>query len=134
MKLSAVKSGLENAGIRQGDIIVVALLLAFSLVLMCFGSAGSINGSAARICVDGRECAVLSLSQDVVYTVPGGAGNVVEISGGKVRMLSAGCPDGSCIRQGQAHRLGECIVCLPARITVTIISDEASNGLDAVAY
>jgi len=124
----------ENAGIRQGDFIVVALLLVLSAVLICIGMTGNKDGSRAIVCVDGKQVAVLSLNDDTVYEIPGGMGNTVEIIDGQARMMEADCPDKSCINQGYIKHAGECIVCLPARVTVTIISSEDAVGLDAVAY
>jgi len=135
MDVSSLRKKAEKAGIKQGDVIVVVLLLALSAVLMCASIFGVKDGSRVRICVDGQEIAVLSLAKDTQYTVPGGLGNVVEITGGQVRMISADCPDKSCVRQGHVSRAGECIVCLPARVTVTIFSDNSlEEQLDAVAY
>lgn len=134
MDIYSLKKKAENAGVRQGDLFVIALLLALAVLLLCLGLVGEKTGSRVRICVDGEETAVLSLAEDRVYTVPGGMGNVLEIADGCVRMTAADCPDKSCVRQGGASRVGECIVCLPARVTVTIISDDGAEGLDAVAY
>ena len=112
---------------------MVALLLVLSLALLLFSGTGG-EGGWVRICVDGEQVALLSLDRDTVYEIPGEMHNVVEVSGGRVRMLGAECPDGSCVRQGYASRAGECIVCLPARVTVTIVERDGSEKLDAVAY
>ncbi len=127
-----IKKG-RNAGIKRGDLALVALLLALSLFLMIFALAGAHQGAAVRVCVDGRQVAVLPLDTDTRYEIPGGCGNVLEITGGKAHMLSAECPDGSCVSQRAVFRAGECIVCLPGRVTVTVESDD-TDGLDAVAY
>ena len=113
---------------------MVTLLLVLSAAGMCFALAGGSTASSVRVCVDGRQTALLSLDTDAVYEIPGSDGNVLEISGGSVRMIHAGCPDRSCVRQGCISRTGECIVCLPARVTVTVVSEDGSEELDAVAY
>lgn len=124
----------KNAGIKRGDAAVIALLLLLSAVLMCLSVLGSDDGTLVRVCVDGEQTALLPLDSDAVYEVPGGCGNVVEIIGGRVHMLSAECPDESCVRQGFICRAGECIVCLPGRVTVTVLSEDSEAVLDAVAY
>ena len=134
MGIRGVIEKIKATGIRQGDLIVVALLLVLSMVMLCIGTCGGDEARSVRICVEGEQTAVLSLDRDVIYEVPGGMGNVVEISGGRARMLSAGCPDGSCVGQGYVSQTGECIVCLPARVTVTVVSDGGSEELDAVAF
>ncbi len=134
MGIAELKDKAGRIGIKRGDLVVVALLLAVSVVLMCLGAAGKQSGSEARVCVDGEQVALLSLDADGRYEVPGGCGNVLEISGGRVRMLSAECPDGSCVAQGYISMTGECIVCLPGRVTVTVVSGDGESELDAVAY
>jgi len=124
----------KHIGVKRGDLILVALLLVLSVVLMCLGMLGGHGGSQVRVCVDGQQVAVLPLDNDTCYEIPGGCGNVLEISDGKVRMLSADCPDESCVEQGFIFRAGECIVCLPGRVTVTILLHDRSTELDAVAY
>lgn len=124
----------KQTGVKRGDLILVALLLVISAALMCMGLLGGRGGSQVRVCVDGQQVAVLPLDTDTRYEIPGGCGNVLEISGGKVRMLSADCPDESCVAQGFIFRAGECIVCLPGRVTATVMVDDHSAELDAVAY
>ena len=134
MHFRVIFEKIKSIGIRQGDLILVALLLMLSLVMFSFGMFGAERAHSVRICVDGEQTALLELDRNTVYEVPGGMGNVVEIIDGRVRMLHADCPDGSCVGQGYASRTGECIVCLPARVTVTVVSEDASEELDAVAY
>lgn len=134
MSLSDIRKKITGAGVKRGDVTLIALLLVLSAAALCFSLSAGGGASQVRICVDGRQTALLPLDTDTVYEVPGTGGNVVEISGGRVRMLHAGCPDKSCVRQGYASRSGECIVCLPARVTVTVLSADSSEGLDAVAY
>ena len=134
MGVSQLFDKAKQAGIKRGDLVLVALLLVLSVIMMCLTLTGGSTGAVARICVDGQEVAQLPLDIDVTYEIPGGMGNVVEISGGQVRMLRADCPDASCVAQGFISRTGQCIVCLPARVTVTVVSARNSDGLDAVAY
>ena len=44
----------------------------------------------------------------------------VHISGGKVWVTDADCPDKTCVRTGVITRAGQSIVCLPNKVTVTI--------------
>ena len=134
MSIRELISKAKDVGIRQGDLIVIALLLALSVMLLCFGKIDRQEGAAVRVCVDGQEMAVLPLDTDAIYEVPGGCGNVLEITGGKVHMQHADCPDESCVGQGFIFRTGECIVCLPGRVTATVVSGDDSVQLDAVAY
>lgn len=55
--------------------------------------------------------------------------SVLEIEGGKVKMLSSPCPDRLCVRQGRVSKPGETIVCVPNAISVSI---EGNSGVDAI--
>lgn len=122
-------------GIRRGDIVIIALLLLLSAALAILPLACAGTPDCARVCVDGRQVALLPLDKNADLALPdGGMGNVVRVEDGRVCMLRADCPDGSCVAQGWIERPGECICCLPGRVTVTICSDSGEGGLDAVAY
>ena len=134
MNIAELKNKAVNAGVKRGDLLLVALLLALSVVLMAAGFAGQQDGEQVRVCVDGRQVALLPLDADRLYEIPDSLGNVLEISCGRAHMMAAHCPDESCVGQGYISRTGECIVCLPGRVTVTVVSGDGSEELDAVAY
>ncbi len=119
---------------KVGDIVVIAALLLVSLLIF-LSSLPTRNKTAAEavICVDGEEYGRYSLSRDREIVIEQeGHRNTVEIKDGKVFMKEADCPDRSCVRQGKITKNGEVIVCLPARITVTL--DGAREQVDAVVY
>lgn len=119
---------------KRGDIILIALLLLLCGAGALLGFAGMERASSARICVDGVVVAELPLDKDVSFTVEcGGFSDVVEIKHGAAFMRSAGCPDGVCVAQGEISRAGECIVCLPGKVTVTI-TGEPEAQTDAMSY
>jgi len=55
--------------------------------------------------------------------------NVLEVERGRIRMLFADCPDGTCIRQGWTSGGVMPIVCLPNRVIVVF---DGGYGVDAV--
>ena len=56
----------------------------------------------------------------------------VEIDNGKVHVLDSTCPDKLCIKQGWISNVGETIVCLPNRITISIVG--GNESVDSVSY
>ena len=78
-----------------------------------------------RIPLNKNQQMELSLHEDEYY-------NQFEISEQKVRMINANCPDGLCVHQASISHDGESIVCLPHRLVLRMISDEAGD-YDAVA-
>ena len=62
----------------------------------------------------------------------GGNVNVIAIEHGRIRMLSANCPDGTCVRQGWISGGVFPIVCLPNRVVITLEGSDNEFGVDAV--
>ena len=78
------------------------------------------------VITDNSEKTVLEtfdLSQDTTYTIssePQGM-NVLNIQDGTVWISEADCPNQDCVKQGKISMNGEMLVCLPHRITVSIV-------------
>ena len=113
---------------KKQDIIIYALVL---VLLICsffvWNRALGDTGDFAIISVNGHEEMRLPLSVDAEKTVEGFAGLncTVCIKDGAASVTEADCPDKLCVDHSPISRSGESIVCLPARITVTISSTEA---------
>ncbi len=70
-------------------------------------------------------------------TVPTRIGPVrVEVGGGTVRVLHSPCPNKICMKTGAIRMVHSEIVCMPARLLVTVEGDggEDAGGTDAVTY
>lgn len=104
-----------------------ALLLWGAMHLLRPDSYGSI-----RITVNGESYGTYSLSKDQIISI--GETNICEIKDHQVRMTHADCPDQLCIRQGAIDAVGGMIVCLPNKVTIEGIKDEASSdAVDSIA-
>ena len=87
------------------------------------------RGAAVQVTVDGTVVATLPLNRDTTLTIPGvGGENTLVITDGKARMTAADCPDQICVRHRAISRPGESIICLPHRVTVTVIGN--TDGVD----
>ncbi len=117
----------------KNDILLVAALLLVALAAWGLLRLTRARGAEAVVTVDGATVAALPLSEDAVLTVGEGQGfsNVIEVSGGRVRVRDADCPDRLCVRTGWVSRDGESVVCLPHKLVVTVRGGEA--GPDAVS-
>lgn len=116
---------------KKGDLVILALALVLAaLPLLLLLPA---NATPAQVLVrqDGQLLRALPLDADctVEFATEHGT-NVVEVSGGAVRITFADCPDGTCMRMGPIRRTGETLVCLPHRLTVEITG--AAESVDAV--
>lgn len=103
----------------KADAILIAFCLVLSGVLYLWLSGSSQAGTRAVVRINGEITAKYSLLADGTYPLNGGT-NTLIIEGGTARMEDADCPDKLCVRQGTISKSGQCITCLPNRITVTI--------------
>lgn len=124
----------EEKLIKIGDIIVIAALLLLSVVIFISSlPAQSRETAVAVVSIDGQEYARYPLDKDIEVTVEqDGHINVIEVKNGAVRVLSANCPDNTCVHQGFISKGSEVIVCLPAKLTITLEGSESQ--LDSVVY
>ena len=73
----------------------------------------------AVVAVNGEKVAEYSLSENGTYPLNGGT-NILVIEDGAAFLEEANCPDKLCVKQGRISRTGQCITCLPNRLTVTV--------------
>jgi len=117
----------------RNDILLIAALLLLALGLWALLRLTKPAGAEAVVTVDGAIVATIPLSIEARVPIGAERGflNVVEVAGGRVRVLDADCPDRLCVRQGWIRYDGESIVCLPHRLVVSIRG--GGQDLDAVA-
>lgn len=113
---------------RLADFILIALLLLLALVCYLLFSASGSHGSVAVVCVNGEEVARYSLAEEGRYELNGGS-NILIIRDGCAWLEDADCPDKLCVRQGKIELDGQCITCLPNKLTVTIYADNSEVEL-----
>ena len=63
------------------------------------------------------------------YTIPlsgeDGSENLVEVEPGRIRVVSANCPDQVCVRQGWISDASVPVVCLPHQVVLEITGGES---------
>lgn len=118
------------------SIIVVASLLLLSLTALLIFSLTRVEGAdvptaAVEITVDGETVATYSLFDDGTYVLNGGT-NAIVIEGARVYMIHSECPDHTCERTGKIKYVGQSIICLPNKLSVTIVG-ESEDAVDFVS-
>ena len=111
------------------DIIVIAALLILSLSVILIINLTRKDGATVTVTVDGVTVAEYPLSKDGVYTLNGGS-NILTIENGTARMSDSSCPDHICENKGKIKYVGQTIVCLPNKLTVTVTGDAEDDGVD----
>lgn len=121
-------ASLRRLGIRRGDLILAASLLAFSAALGILFLVSQPEPKYVSVRLDGTEITRLPLNRDCRYTI--GSGNTIEIAGGSVRMIDADCPDKICVKTGSVSRSGQSIVCAPHKIVITVVGSDNHPSYD----
>ena len=107
------------------DVLVIAALLLLSLLVVLVIEFTKQEGAYVEITLDGTTVAQYSLAVDGVYPLNGGT-NVLVIQNGEAYMSESNCPDHVCENTGRVRYVGQTIICLPNRLTVTIVG--SSDG------
>ena len=115
---------------RLADIAIIAGLLLLAAVLFFLYFNKGEEGAGVIVRVDGVEIARYSLSDSGRYELNGGT-NILVIEDGTAYMLKADCPDHICVSQGKVRYTGQCITCLPNKLTVTVYGTD--QGVELVS-
>lgn len=122
--------------LKKGDllflIIVLIGLVTFMLVRFANFSAEAKN---VEVKVDGTTKLEVPLKQSTarIYSVVSSEGSLsFIIDKERVYVLESTCKDKLCIKEGAISRVGESIICLPNRITISIVGEK--NEVDSTTY
>lgn len=113
------------------DILIVAIALLLSLAILLAINLTKKEGAVAVVEINGVVAGEYSLSRDGVYPLNGGT-NTLVIENGTARLIESNCPDHTCEKTGKVQYVGQTIVCLPNRLSVTI-RGTSSDGVDLVS-
>ena len=104
---------------------VIVVCGIFSFWLLSPGTAAEY----AEIWSDGMLIKHVSLQVDQTLTVEGENGiNVITVSGGKIGVTEADCPDHYCMHRGMCNS-GAQIVCLPNRLVIKFVGNSSVDGV-----
>ena len=118
---------------RWDALVVLAVLaLAGLLAARPFLAAKTAGELTVSISVDGEtvERCALSTYEGGTYDSRGYT-LTVEEKDGAVSVASSDCPNQDCVHSGAISRAGQSIVCLPARVAVTL--EGAASDYDLIA-
>ena len=109
---------------------MIAALLLLSLVLITVMTLTRREGTVAVIEIDGAQVASYALDREGEYVLNGGT-NILVIQDGCAYLSYANCPDHTCVKTGKIRYVGESIICLPNRLSVTVRGE--GDGVDFVS-
>lgn len=117
--------------VRKREIIFVLILAAALLAWALWPQA---QGSRVSVTIDGKNAGSYSLlqSRQIPLGGYGGYSLTLVIQDGKAHVEDSTCPDLICQNHAAISRDSEQIICLPARIVITVTGGE-EEGFDAIA-
>ena len=112
---------------KKADALLIASLILLGAALFAVVSSG---GEAARATVylEGRPVWSCALAGEGEFEI---SGVQVAVEDGCARIVRSDCPDLYCVNCGAISRMGESLVCLPNRVSVTLSGEDMP---DAVIY
>ena len=117
---------------RIWDGLVVLAVAALAVVTAAAVWGGEAERVEAVVSIDGAEVERFPLdgAGEHIYTAGGYTVHFLETEDGGICARSSDCPTQDCVHTGTIRRPGQSIVCLPARLSVTLQGGEAA--VDAV--
>lgn len=124
---------LQKAGLRSGDILIVAFILITTIFASVWIYGTSESPSLLVVeSVNGKW--VYPLNTDTTVEIPGLLGSTrIEIHDGRARFLDSPCPNKTCVTDHGIGSNGEWNACLPNQVIARIAS-EHDGDLDVMAY
>ena len=127
------KETVKNALIKHRiDIRVIASLLLLSIMVLLVISLTRKEGAYVEVTKDGEVVAAYPLDTDGEYTLNGGT-NKLTVKDGAAYMSYSSCPDHVCENTGKVRHVGQTIVCLPNKLTVTVKGERTDDSVDFVS-
>ncbi len=122
---------------KKGDIILIIGIIVFSISSIFYIKNFLItdtDNSLASIQVNGKEVETIDLNNfegTMEFETEYGF-NIISVEDGKIRISKSDCPDQICVLQGNVHKSGETIVCLPNKFVIEIKGDSSENEIDTI--
>ena len=113
-------------------VVLAVLLLTLGLAARPYFAARSAGELTISVAIDGEtvERCALSTYEGGTYKSRGYT-LTVAVQNGAVRVSESDCPNQDCVHSGAISRAGQSIVCLPARVVVTL--EGAASDYDLIA-
>ncbi len=120
--------------LKIGDKLVVVFVIVLSVIFAFSFFGKSASSKVLEIKADSAVYKKIPLNgQSLEVPVQSNEGHlIVEVQNDRVRVVDSTCKDHLCVKQGWIDRVGESIVCLPNRISVSIIG--GASGIDSTTY
>ncbi len=115
---------------KRMELLIVAVLV---IGLAVWALWPKLPGNIVLVTVEGQTVGTYALSEPIDQPISGygGFSLCLTIRNGEAWVADSTCPDLICQHHTPISKAGDQIVCLPARIVITVTGEE--EGMDAVA-
>ncbi|MBE6824173.1 MAG: NusG domain II-containing protein [Ruminococcaceae bacterium] len=117
------------------DIVIILVAIVASVIALVSQLNSNSSNLSCVVRVEGEVVRTVELNpfddELTLYEVKGEFPVTIVIESDSVYVKSASCPDKLCEHTGEITRAGQSIVCLPAKVSVTL-EGKSKNDLDAV--
>ena len=135
MKMCEKENSSQKKSKFRNDGILAAVIIVIAVAVLLFMNLTKVPGNSVIVKVDGVETQRYSLEENIEFEIKTGKNNeefnLVVIENGKVSVIDADCPDGICEDYRPIAFVGETIICLPHKVVIEIVGDNADMELDA---
>ena len=111
-------------------VVLAVLLLTLGLGARPYFAAKSAGELTVSVAIDGETVEEIVTYEGGTYESRGYT-LTVAVENGAVRVSESDCPNQDCVHSGAISRAGQSIVCLPARVAVTL--EGAASDYDLIA-
>ena len=126
---------IERPMIKRSDLLIILALLVIAASGFLYNRA-QFNKGNEIICglyIDNELFTYINLSKNGDIHVPG-RNVVLTVADRTVAFTASDCPDKICIKSGPLSHPGQMAVCMPNKVSVKIISSNAYNAPDLIAW
>ena len=116
----------------RSDIIFISAIVLLAITVLLVATITRKEGAVAVVEIDGSVVGEYPLDQNGTFSLNGGT-NVLVIENGMAYLNYSNCPDHTCELTGKIHYVGETIVCLPNKLSVTVRGNVDNGGVDLVS-
>lgn len=123
---------IKRFSISDFILIGIIIFITFMMLFIKKDDADKINVSVR---LDGQEIhtqALYEIDNAYEYKIDSDMDVILLLEKDGVSVKHSDCPDKLCVNMGKITKSGECIVCLPAKVSVKLYSDDNNSKLDGV--
>lgn len=119
--------------LKSADYIIIAIFLAVAGFFIISWTTGMTGSERILLVASPQGNYEYSLYQDKILHIQGVSHkSVIHIKNGKAGFIESHCPKNICLQFGFISSPGTSAICVPNRVSITIISTKKKNSADTI--